>query len=637
MRTTNTENTAAVLMPLNSVSTAQNNPSKSVVIKIGSFGIGTVLTSVNTTANCLIMIQLGAEGGCSLSTAYQSLFRNVCSGALLVCGVELGNALGKHDDNTASEVVVTSYALTGILTLGSSIAYGATYFIFPKVFAPTTAEAASTYLLWSGLGTWPSLALITTGQMAFQCGDWKSPLVSTIVYRLPAAGLSYLLANTEQMGVKGIGIGNLIAPWIAYIGMELWLIRNEFSHIKQVKFSRAIVLKHLKAMASRGVQMSSQKLTEWLNLLLITIILARMDDKNLAIINPSVQLMNFFNLFSQGVGQGGNMILAKDHATMKHLIEQYKQQSDEQLLEQIKTLQKSIVATSIKSYAVGILINVICAITLFAAKKQISNWFLSSNTTESMHDVAETTLWINGLGLVADAMRIISGCILNTWDRILFPNIVSFVLMSVIGIPLNFLIAMKKDNDYAVASMFVLRTVTIFLAALINTYMLYQCIMRDKNEINALLQQADNTSTSHEVNTIGDDEENAPIPPSASAAAAEEESIPETPVISNNDLVTESLISNNNLIAESSAASSSQAAAADSTTQNVTQQNSGYFDGLYHFFGYGQSESKTQPRSSSAEACTTKNLWSSVSWFFSYGKQDNAALQEALIAENNAH
>ena len=466
----------------------KEKPSKSAIIKITSFGIGTVLTSVNTTANCLIMIQWNADGACSLSTSYQSLFRNVCSGALLVGGVALGNALGNDDNIGASEVVVASYALTGILTVLSSLAYGATYFVFPKLFAPTTAEAASTYLLWSGLGTWPSLALITSGQIAFQCGDWKSPLVSTIVYRLPAAGLSYILANLAEQGVKGVGIGNFIAPWIAYIGMELWLRRNEFAHVKQVAFSKEVVFKHLKALASRGLQMSSQKLTEWLNLLLITILLARMDDNNLTIINPSVQLMNFFNLFSQGVGQGGNMILATNHAMMKKLIGQYRLNQNAQTLEKINALQKSIVSTSLKSYSIGIAINVACAIALFAAKKQITDWFISDKMGDSFHQAAETTLWINGLGLVADAMRIISGCILNTWDRILFPNVVSFILMSAIGIPLNYLVAKDKDNDYAVVSMFVLRTVTIFLAAIINTYMLYQCIAKDQKEIDELTQ-----------------------------------------------------------------------------------------------------------------------------------------------------
>lgn len=433
----NTESTAIEVTREETPAAPKNNPSKSVVIKIASFGVGTVLTSVNTTANCLIMIQWGADGACSLSTSYQSLFRNVCSGALLVGGVALGNALGKDDKIEASEVVVASYALTGILTVLSSIAYGATYFVFPKLFAPTTAEAASTYLLWSGLGTWPSLALITAGQIAFQCGDWKSPLLSTIVYRLPAAGLSYVLANQASLGVKGVGIGNFIAPWIAYIGMELWLRRDEFAQVKQIAFSKDVVSKHLKALASRGLQMSSQKLTEWLNLLAITVLLARMDDNNLTIINPSVQLMNFFNLFSQGVGQGGNMILAKDHARMKQLMTQYRQNQNPTLLEQINALQKGIVSTSLKSYGVGVAINIACAITLYFARKEITNLFIAEKMGNPLHSVAETTLWINGLGLVADAMRIISGCVLNTWDRILFPNVVSFILMSAIGIPLN--------------------------------------------------------------------------------------------------------------------------------------------------------------------------------------------------------
>lgn len=522
---TNSNDNTSITTEPQRIAEPNENPAKSVTVKIGSYGVQSVLTSVNTTANCLIMIDLGAGGACSLSTTYQSLFRNACSGVLLSCGVALGNAVGQGDYQEASESVIASYVLTGLLTLLSSTAYGATYFIFPKIFAEETAHAASTYLLWSGLGTWSSLALITTGQIAFQAGDWKSPLASTIAYRLPAAGLSYLLAKNADLGVKGIGIGNFITPWIAYAGMELWLHRQQFDRFRQAEFSKAIVLRHLKSLANRGFQMSTQKLTEWLNLLAITTLLARMSDTILTMINSSTQLMNFFNLFSQGVGQGGNMILATTHATLKKQIAQYKENPNEATLAEIKALQKSIITTSVKTYGVGMVINIASALTLYFARKQITDWFIADSADKSIKDTSETILWINGLGLIADSMRIISGCILNTWDKILLPNIVSLVLMTGIGIPLNYLVAKDKDHDYAATSMFILRNITILLAAIINTFMLYQCIKADQKEIDALTQatentnQEDDTRTSNSLATLAQENDRRTLSPTNSSAS----------------------------------------------------------------------------------------------------------------------
>ncbi len=487
-----------------------NQPKQSATVKVTSSGIGTVLTSFNTTVNCLMMIALGANAACSLSTTYQSLFRNVCSGALLSSGVLLGRAIGKGDYAKASEIVVASYVLTAILTLFSSIAYGASYFIFPELFSSSTASDAFTYLFWSGLGTFPSLALITTGQIAFQAGDWKSQLISTIAYRIPAVIFSYFFVDSLNLGVEGIGIGNAIAPWLSYIGMECWLKRAKFEEFKKLAILSLNNIKttssmHLKSLSTLGLQMSLQKITEWGNIMAIAFILGKMADTNLAAMNPSLQLMNFFNLLSQGIGQGGNMILAIKHSRLTTLIDGFMPSRDAEMLNEMRVLQKSIARTSIKSLAVGVTLNAASSVILLFFANDIIDLFIPGATlnksvdlsatrtlSETMpivsdiHDLANTLLWINVVGLVFDAVRIISACLLNTWNKILTPNIISFGLMTFAGIPLNYVVSMKKDNNETVISMFIIRTVMIAIAAIINVIMLYRSIAIDQKEINKL-------------------------------------------------------------------------------------------------------------------------------------------------------
>src|SRR3990167_1425555 len=469
----------------------ESRATKSVAPKIGSLGVNFFLVSVNTTINCFILMWLNKESACSPSTNYQSLFRNAAGGVLLSPGVMIGKAIGKENLSEAREIITVSYVLTILLTFFSSIAYGASYFLFPKLFPKETANTAAMYLLFSGIGTLPSLLLVTDNQIGYQAGDWKSSLLSNIVYRGSAPTLGYYLAIPMGMGVMGLGLGNAIAPWIAWIGMAAWLRREKFSHLRPESLSKKIIKKHLGPLSLLGAQMALQKLTEWGNLMIITFIIGRMGNVDyLTAIIPSTQLMTVLNQVAQGSGQGGNMILAIAHARLKKLIYDFHgcDSPDEKLLIQndIDTIQQDIIKTSVISFTIGICINTLCAIALYIARREISGFFMPHDASPETHRLAETLLWINGIGLVTDAGRIISACLLNTYDKILFPNIVSLVLMTLIGISANYgYVAIRNsDDENNIISLFAIRTAMIFLAAAINCRVLYQCITKDQKKIN---------------------------------------------------------------------------------------------------------------------------------------------------------
>jgi Na+-driven multidrug efflux pump len=442
------------------------------------------MDTVNLSTNSMLLSSLGHQGAGSLTTTFQSLLLGIAGGALMSSGVALGKPIGESDFVTASEIAKASDALTLGLSAASIICYGGTYFAFPQLFSKDTADAASTYFLYSSIGNLPALALVTSGQLAFQSGDWVSPLLSSSVYRLSAVGLSYLLTKQLNMGVKGIGIGNAVAPWAGFLGLYFWMRQSRFQHLKQVGLSMTILKKHAKPLITLGSKMALQRVTEWGNLSILTSVLGAMNSKHLESINPSLQMMTLFNLFSQGIGLGGNMLLAVQRAKLKKMINTPIEDRPDDFIEDIKETQKNIKHTSIKCLTGGLLVNGVFAGCLFFAKKPIVNAFLPQDISSEAQDIAETALWVNGLGLVADALRIITSNLLNSYDRIMMPNIVSGILMTIVGISVGYGIHRAEgEGSDPIIPMFAFRTGMILLSAIINGIELRKLIKKDDEEI----------------------------------------------------------------------------------------------------------------------------------------------------------
>ncbi len=456
----------------------KSNP---VVIKTVTSGIGNLMVAVNLTANSLLFINEGYSGIGSLTTSFQSLLLGISGGALGSVGIALGKPLGEKDFIKASQIAKTSYVLTAGLSLFSMAAYASTYFIFPKLFSESTADAASTYFLIAMANAWPGLSLVTTGQLAFQSGDWLAPLLSVIAFRIPAIPLSYLFGNVLKMGPEGIGIGNTISPWVSYVCMQLWLTRKEFQYLNQAPLTLSVLKENLKSLGLLGARVATQRLTEWGNLAAITSVLGGKNDDNLTIINPSLQIMTLLNLFSQGIGMGGNMILSVQRSQAKQLARTALETKSLTDLGHAYEAHRQMKSTILKTIGSGVAINGALAVVLFLAREPIIDLFLGDNATPEMKEMAETTLWINGLGLVADALRIISGTLLNTWDKIIFQNFIAIAVMTAIGVPLGKYAGDELDSP--IISMFSIRTGMLLISALVNAIELFRSFKADEKEL----------------------------------------------------------------------------------------------------------------------------------------------------------
>jgi Na+-driven multidrug efflux pump len=240
----------------------------------------------------------------------------------------------------------------------------------------------------------------------------------------------------------------------------------------------------MKMLGKMGALMALQRVTEWGNMMALTSVLGRLDSQNLILINSSIQIMGFFNLFSQGIGLGANLILGRERKEFQQHLggtpsDLYSAQQDLRHIR--RTVKNSLLS--------GAVVNGILAVVLFFAREQIVNLFSKDNLSDHDQHIAETALWIMGLSLVVDALRIISGTCLNAWDKLMFQNVVAIMTMTVVGIPLGYGVGKWKSNDDWVTPMFAVRTAMIALSAIINVCQLSRSLAKDQHSIDSVQNQ----------------------------------------------------------------------------------------------------------------------------------------------------
>lgn len=430
----------------------------------------------------------------SLIGAYQSMARNVGSGVLGVVGNELGKKIGAEDYDGASKVVIQGYLLTFFLTLFSSVAFLATPWLFKFLVEDETAAVASDYFIWSTIGNWPTLALSTVSPIAFQDGDWLSPLLSAALFRGSVCALSYTLPFTANLGTKGMGIANGIAPWVPYLLMEFHLRRKKSFNEKFNRYPltrKNIVYAFQNGFGKfvvTGLQMGTQKFTEFGNALLLTFALRI--SALLIVINASLIVSGILSMFAQGCGMGGNMLLSEKHGELSAILKKINENPDVNIAEAIQEargIQEKVKKIIIKSlFFAGALPNGAFAVLLFFIKSYIVNIFVPEDMIEERQK-SETAMWIMGVGLFFDSFRIISGNLLNTWDKYVVQNMVALVLMSGIGIyGTQYAVKKLHQEDREVEIMLAVRAMMILICSINNMTMLYRCYDRDNKKIDEI-------------------------------------------------------------------------------------------------------------------------------------------------------
>ena len=448
-----------------------------VVIKVISNGINYFLQAVNSIGNSLIFKIINLVETASLSSSFQSFARNVFSGMLNACGQILSSARSENNPKQIREIAIASYSLTGLWSLVSTAAYVGAYFALPVIgYTADTTKATRDFLFYTGFAIWPTLTLTTLGQVAYASGFWKSSLITSLLNRIPAIVGSYFLVTSLGLATTGIAAANLAAPWLVYLGMEFWMRRQTvFSDFFTSSLNDADkpeyteIKKQFVAMAVLSLKVGFQRCTEWLNVLVITMLLGALNTGSLRAMNPSLNAISLWSLFSQGIGTGANMMVAKLIKSLEKARE-WNQPEAEQA--EIYANIKSVIT---KSIVAGVLINAAVGGGMYAARERIVTWFIDNPLPQTRKD-AGVLLGVVGIGLVADAPRLIASTIMTAFGKPLSPNVVSLVLMS-LGILGSYLMSRNHDDSFSLISMFAFRSATILLAALINLHMMYQSVV----------------------------------------------------------------------------------------------------------------------------------------------------------------
>jgi len=503
--------------------------------KLLSMAFNYLAQALNTTGNTFLFKSINQTHVASLTTAFQSCFRNVFSGALIASGKMTSGALETESIDTVREIITTSYVLAILSTATSMMFYGAAYFSLPKIVAQETAHESMPYLFFTGiLGTWPILGLTVLQQISYAKNHCIAQVVSTVMSRIPSVLIGYfLMKHTSLSGSANIGIGNLIAPVASYIAMEYWMRRQSDIHeIMQLprmqtvhtslnddindaedttqlfapgdavgtRYSRifAAVQKHMPAMFRLFLEMGFQRATEWVNVLIITFLLGALHNYYLNVMSASLQIMSIFNLCSQGVGAGATMDAEQVKKEFERALKWVGQLhelsvSSEQrptrdlmmnrLCAHAETQYNSLKNIVIKAQLLGLSINSVVDHFLFFSRKPIVKLFSQADTTAPQETMAEWVLAITALSLIADAARLISCSSLVPWKKNLQTNVISLVTMTVIGIPVSYFSTKDRSDETILYWTFGIRTIMIFAAAMLNFGIQMHELKKDKQKL----------------------------------------------------------------------------------------------------------------------------------------------------------
>lgn len=424
--------------------------------------------------------------------------QGVCIGAgtgfVSSIGRELSVALGENESPTKRSALIKSAIVKGI---GLGIISGGFCWTvrlwLPQVIEnPQIVNDVADYMeTYSGAATAEYLMTLSW-QVTFK-GPEKNPtfgLVNAMLYRLGNIPIAYALAVPLNLGMKGIGLTSTILGWSIIFSTHIpwFLLRDKYRQMPGLwECGIDNFFQNMKRLLHSGWQLSLQRVTEWLNLAIISQIIGSWSDEKLLSIQPSIIVLTILGLLTQGFSMTGMMLVTEDAKSFKQKFLRLSNHSSneyDEAMAQLKTICKNINLAN----SIGLTINIIFFIILFFSRKSFidwtmpknmtmitnnftimanaTNWNTLTNTDTVIKSEAETLFWINLLATLPDTARVISGGILQAWDDLPFSIFFSFAVMTtgiIAAVGIN--LGLKEEN---IKLFFILRALAITIAAVAN-------------------------------------------------------------------------------------------------------------------------------------------------------------------------
>jgi len=492
------------------VSRSSSILSNSPVVRTISFGLNGLLLSSYMISSAKLLAMLGDSevgGAHALIFPFQGAMLAIAVGPILAMGLDMARATGGNEYKKAGDIVRTGWILTTGLGGVGSIIMLSTRAVFPHMLAPSTADAAVAFFSGCSIGNIPLLILISDALVAFETGDWYIPAAIGASIFSFSLGSSYLLAFNLNLGVLGVGLGSSVGPLITFGLMRAWFTREAYQKYEFYKLLPIQDFKQIiKSILRSGWQLSLQRLTEWTDLFLLTMVIGIENDDALKATGPSVQYVGLIASALQGIAAISGMSIARNNGAKQAAIihNECAAAHDSEAAVSVSHTQGShayeiAIACNKKNIrvimqygAVALGITITVALPIYFARQPLTKFFLAdvalvnSTTTNTslvytatpretpntnIASFAETLLWINLIGLLPDTARIVLMGSLRGWKDILFPTMVSLISMVVIGIPIGWVIGDKFEGNNEVDSkpawMLYTRNLAIFISVIV--------------------------------------------------------------------------------------------------------------------------------------------------------------------------
>lgn len=463
----------------------------SILLKTLSFGMSGLFITAHLVLNGKYLSLLGQEGASAsaLVTPYESVVMGLGIGFLLGTGLNFGDALGRNAYTEAGDIGKTATVLTLIMGGISASLMLLTKPIFPLLFEKVTAEIASDFFMGYSGSLVSTFLLFTWSQIAFQEGDlYVSPLSMLLLSSFSAAA-SYCLGFKADKGALGIGLGGTIGSMLSALTIGALFFQK---HYKKYRFINCHIEKFtekLMALLKSGWKLALQRLSEWGNLFIISTVVGVHSNTDLKALNPSILFLVSLGTILQGFAQSTGMVISKNKGGIKKIIN--KEINEENVvvpkknifsmdeLSVIENNHKNNIRAIVHSNLLGIALTSTIATTIYFARRPISTFLLSADSSEELVDLAEYLLCWNVLALVPDSLRIIAAGALRGWgqEELLYPTIISLILMTVIGIPLAYGLGDLFSDE--VSMMAYVRLIAI---AISSVFIFKRCHSKIKND-----------------------------------------------------------------------------------------------------------------------------------------------------------
>ena len=453
-----------------------------------SFGTRSLFVAAQYAGNGLIMSHLGddAAAASTVTTAGVAFFMGMMSGFLAATGVDLGKAIKKKDNREIGNIIKTGWVMTGILGVIAAGGFLSTRAFLPLFLDDKVAKAASDLFSGYAVAATTELVVWGNGQIPFKIEKNNIiPFATAAAYRLSALGLSYWFAKVLGMGPLGIGLGAAASGVFNVAAFQAWYSRAVYHPFNLYDFKIDDFKEHVREFLSTGWPVSLQRVSEWLNLFLISQVTGAWSDHSLLAEQASLSLLVASGFMSQGSGQYSMMQVTEDRKARRMLLDDFVKTGNEEKLLEAYHLQKKNKHHFSVSIINGIVLNAALAGAIYAGRHGLIQLYAPENEVDSVMDLATLLLTINAISLPFDSTRNITAGILRGWDDMIYPTLVSLILMTVVAVPLGAALGFALEDS--VLPMFIARLVTLAIAGLINVRKYYQHDAEDDAEFNEIL------------------------------------------------------------------------------------------------------------------------------------------------------